>query len=72
MRLDIGRITNPNGLHAILVDFLTDVGMVRAAIIALTAKLDTDGDVGTTTYNAENPAALTTLVGDAKITGSGV
>lgn len=73
MRLDIGRITNSIGLHAILVDLLTDVTNIRTAITDTTAKLDADGDVVDTDYAANaDPAALTTLVGDPKSEGTGV
>lgn len=73
MRLDIGRITNPIGLHAILVDMLTDITNVRTAITTLNAKLDLDPQVTATDYAATtNPAALTTLVGDGKSAGTGV
>ena len=38
---------------------LADVTAIRTALVAITAKLDADGGVTDTDYNAENPAALT-------------
>ena len=65
MRLDAARIRDPVGLHAILTDFRTDMAAIVTAFATLSAKLDADGDVGTTTYNANDPT-LITLAGDNK------
>lgn len=46
---------------AVLRDIATDLAALRAAIVAITAKLDADGGVTDTDYAATtNPAANTT------------
>lgn len=52
---------NPTALEQVLRDGLTDLTALRAAIVAITAKLDSDGGVTDTDYASTcNPAALET------------
>jgi len=52
---------NPTALEQVLRDMLTDLTALRAAIVAITAKLDADGGVTDTNYASTcDPAALET------------
>lgn len=52
---------NPLALEQVLRDMLTDLTALRAAIVAITAKLDSDGGVTDTNYASTcDPAALET------------
>lgn len=51
---------NPTALEQVLRGMLTDLTNIRTAIVAITAKLDSDGGVTDTDYHDSDPAALET------------
>lgn len=62
MRLTRAQVQNPAALLVLLNEYLTDITAVRAAVPAITAKLDADAALLLTNYAATaDPAALTVI-----------
>ncbi len=72
MQLTRAQVQNPAALLVILNELLDDFVAVRAAVPAITAKLDADAALLLTNYAATaDPAALTTIREEAKQPGIG-